>query len=104
MLDWLQRIFPLGPQQQLAEIEVREPSLEERLERMVGRLGNYKSRSPTDLEELIEDLDKIMNVLENIISALESIGGAERAKNLRFRLRINRTRAEKALDGLKKAS
>lgn len=45
-----------------------------------------------------------MNVLENIISALENIVGAERAKNLRFRLRINRTRAANALDGLKKAS
>jgi molecular chaperone GrpE (heat shock protein) len=104
MPDWLQRILKLAPQQQLVEIEVREPSLEDRLQRIVARLGNYKNRSPMDLEELIDDLDKVMNVLENIISVLENVRGAERAKNLRFRLRINRTRAEKALDGLKKAS
>jgi hypothetical protein len=104
MHSWLKRVFRLAPQQQLAELESREPSLEERLERILRHLRNYGQRAPADLEALIQDLDVVMDILNNIITTLENIGGSERAKQLRSRLRNNRTRAKNALERLKEAS
>jgi hypothetical protein len=96
MLDWLGHIFGLAPQGQLVEIETREPSLEERLERILKRAGPHRHRSLEEIEELIADLNKILDILDKIINTLENISGAERAKNLRKRLRIKRAHAEAA--------
>lgn len=100
MLDWLKRVLALTPDQQLAEIEHREPSLEERLERLIRRLGTYSRKSADELEEIMVDLATVLDVIERIILALEHIGGAERARHLRRRLRNHRTRAYKAYQNL----
>jgi hypothetical protein len=104
MLDWIQRLVGLAPQEQLVEIRSQELSLEDRLERIIRNLGNYRRRDPNDLEDLIADLNKVLDILGKIITALENIGGAERARELRRRLRNNVTRAEKALRQLREAS
>jgi hypothetical protein len=104
MLEWIQRLVGLAPQEQLVEIESRELSLEDRIERIIRNLGNYRRRNPADLEDLITDLSKVLEILDKIIFALENIGGAERARELRRRLRNNATRAGKALQQLKDAS
>ena len=100
MLDWLKRVLNLAPPEQLAEIVDREPSLEERLERLVRRLGTYSKRRADELEEIMLDLEKILDMVEKIILALEHIGGAERARELRKRLRNHRTRASRAYQTL----
>lgn len=104
MLAWLQRVAGLAPERQIAEIEEREPTLEERLERLIGRLGAFRTRRPEELEEIMADLDAVLDIVEKLIITLEHIGGAERARRLRTRLRNNRTRAGKALEALKAAS
>ena len=100
MLDWLRTILNLTPRKQLEEIEKREPSLEERLERLIGRLGTYNRKTAGELEEIMADLGSVLDVVEKIIAALEHIGGTERAKNLRRRLRNHRTRVQKAYDAI----
>jgi hypothetical protein len=100
MLDWLKRVLNLAPREQLAVIESREPSLEERLERLLRRLGTSSKRRADELEEIIADLEKILDMVEKIIMALEHIGGAERARELRKRLRNHRTRASRAYQTL----
>jgi hypothetical protein len=100
MLDWLKRIVALAPREQLTEIEHREASVEERLERLLRRLGTYNRRTASDLEEIITDLAAVLDILEKIIATLEHIGGAERARELRRRLRNHRTRASKAYQSL----
>jgi hypothetical protein len=74
--------------------------LEERLERLLRRLGSYNQRRADELEEIIADLEKILDIVEKIIMAMEHIGGAERARELRKRLRNHRTRASKAYQAL----
>jgi hypothetical protein len=100
MLDWLKRVLNLAPREQLAEIESREPSLEERLERLLRRLGNYSRKQADELEEIMADLERVLDIVEKIVLAMEHIGGAERARELRKRLRNHRTRASKAYQTL----
>ena len=100
MLDWLKRVLNLAPREQLAVIESREPSLEERLERLVRRLGSYSRKQADELEEIMADLERVLDIVEKIIMALEHISGAERARELRRRLRGHRTRASKAYQTL----
>jgi hypothetical protein len=100
MLDWIKRLLNLAPPEQLAEIERREPSLEERLERLLRRLGSYSNRRADELVEIMADLEAVLGIVEKIITAMEHIGGAERARELRSRLRNNRTRALKAYQAL----
>jgi hypothetical protein len=100
MLDWLIRVLNLAPREQLAEIEKRELSLEERLERLLLRLGSYSKRRADELEEIMADLERVLDIVEKIIIAMEHIGGAERARELRKRLRNHRTRASKAYQTL----
>jgi hypothetical protein len=101
MLDWIKTILNLGPREQLFELERREPSLEERIDRLLRRLGSYNKRTANELEEIIADLEKILDIVENIISVMENIGGKDRARNLPTRLRNHRTRAQKAYDNLR---
>jgi hypothetical protein len=99
MIAWVQRILSFkSPSDQLAVIEQEEPSLEQRLDRLLRNLGGYNKRTADDLREIMDDLDAILNIVEKIILTLENIGGAERARNLRSRLRNNRTRAQKAYE------
>src|SRR5205807_8471898 len=93
VLDWIKRLLNLTAPEQLAEIEQREPSLEERLERLLRRLGSYNKRRADELEEIMADLEAVLDIVEKIIAAMEHLGGAERARELRKRLRNNRTRA-----------
>ncbi len=46
------------------------------------------------------DLEKVLDIVEKIIIAMEHIGGAERARELRTRLRNHRTRASRAYQTL----
>ncbi len=46
------------------------------------------------------DLVKVLDIVEKIILALEHSGGAERARELRRRLRNHRTRASRAYQNL----
>jgi hypothetical protein len=101
MLDWIKTILNLAPREQLIELERREPSLEERIERLLGRLGTYSRRTAEELEEIMADLEKVLDIVEKIISVMENIGGADRARNLRRRLRNNRTRAQNAYQNLR---
>jgi len=100
MLDWLIRVLNLAPREQLDEIEKRELSLEERLDRLLLRLGRYSKRRADELEEVMADLERVLDIVEKIIMAMEHIGGAERARELRKRLRNHRTRASKAYQTL----
>jgi hypothetical protein len=100
MLDWLKRVLNLAPPEQLEVIESRELSLEERLERLLLRLGSYSKRQADELEEIMADLERVLDIVEKIIMAMEHIGGAERARELRKRLRNHRTRASKAYQTL----
>ena len=100
MLDWLKRVLNLAPREQLAVIESREPSLEERLERLVRRLGSYSRKQADELEEIMADLERVLDIVEKIVLAMEHIGGAERARELRKRLRNHRARASKAYQTL----
>jgi hypothetical protein len=45
-------------------------------------------------------LNTVVDIVEKIVVALEHIGGAERARHLRRRLRNHRTRAYKAYQNL----
>jgi hypothetical protein len=101
MLDWFRAILKLAPREQLLELEKHEPSLEERVERLLGRLGTYSKRTAIELEEIMVDLEKVLDIVENIILVMENIGGADRARNLRTRLRNHRTRARKAYQNLR---
>jgi hypothetical protein len=103
MLDWFKAILNLTPREQLVEIEKREPSLEERVERLLGRLGTYSKRTANELDEIMADLEKVLDIVEKIISVMENIGGADRARNLRRRLRNHRTRAQNAYQNLREA-
>ncbi len=100
MLGWLKTLIDLSPRDQLVVIENHEPSLEERLDRLISRLGSYNRRSAGELEEIMADLEKVLDIIEKIVFALEHIGGAERARNLRKRLRNHRTRARRAFETL----
>src|ERR1700730_3707544 len=100
MLDWLKRVLNLAPREQLAVIESREPSLEERLERLLRRLGSYSRKQADELEEIMADLERVLDIVEKIVLAIEHIGGPERARELRKRLRNHRTRASKAYQTL----
>src|SRR5260370_902714 len=100
MLAWLKTVVNLAPREQLAAIEQREPSLEERLERLIGRFGNYSRRTANELEEIMADIEKVLDIVERMVIALEHIGGAERARTLRKRLRNHRTRARRAFETL----
>jgi hypothetical protein len=53
MLDWFRRVLTLTLGEQLIELEHREPSLEERLERLLVRLGTYRRKTATELEEIM---------------------------------------------------
>src|ERR1700730_13641344 len=99
MLDWFRAILNLTPREQLLELEKREPSLEERIERLLGRLGTYGKRTAIELEE-IWPISKRCWISSKISSVMENIGGADRARNLRTRLRNHRTRARKAYQNL----
>lgn len=102
MPTWLKELLRRrSPSEQLVVIENKEPSLEERLDRLLNRLGGYRARPVNELEEIISDLDKVLDILEKIISTLENIAGLERARNLRTRLRNHRTRAQNAYEQLK---
>jgi hypothetical protein len=96
MPDWFRAILNLAPREQLLELEKHEPSLEERVERLLGRLGTYGKRTAIELEEIMVDLEKVLDIVENITLVMKNIGGADRARNLRTRLRNHRTRARKA--------
>src|ERR1700730_14230647 len=100
MLDWFKAILNLTPREQLVEIEKRELSLEERVERLLRRLGTYSKRTASELEEIMADLEKVLDIVEKIISVMENIGGADRARNLRRRLRYHRPRAQNAYQNL----
>lgn len=100
MLGWIKGLFNLTSSEQLAEIERRELSLEDRLERLLRRLGHYNKRRADELEEIMADLETVLDIVEKIIAAMEHLGGAERARELRKRLRNNRTRARKAYQTL----
>lgn len=97
MLEWVQSLFNLTPARQLEEIEKREPTLEEQLARLTGRLRGFNQRTAQELDEIISDLNTVLDIVEQIIGAVENLGGAERARNLRTKLRHARTRAQNAL-------
>ncbi|MEI6258298.1 MAG: hypothetical protein WCR46_00090 [Deltaproteobacteria bacterium] len=100
MLSWFKNIIRLKPEQQLEEIESREPSLEERLERLVSRMGRYKHKNMQDLDEIIDDLNKVLDIVEKLVTTLQNIGGQIRAEELLTKLRNNRTRAGNARKAL----
>ena len=80
MIAWLQGIRRLkSPTDQLGGIERQEPSLEDRLERLLGRLGRFNTKTISDLDKIINDLDKVLDIVEKIIAALENIGGVKGA-------------------------
>jgi hypothetical protein len=70
------------PACEVEAIEKHEPTLEERLERLVDRLRGFRQKPLEELDEIIDDLNTVLNIVEKIISALENIGGAERAEKL----------------------
>jgi hypothetical protein len=97
MLEWMLSLVNLTPARQIEEIEKREPTLEERLARLTGRLRGYNQKTAEELDEIISDLNTVLKIVETIITAVENIGGAERARNLRTRLKNARTRAQHAI-------
>ena len=64
MLDWIKRLLNLALPEQLAEIERREPSLEERLERLLRRLGSYSNRRADELAEIMADIEAVLDIVE----------------------------------------
>jgi len=104
VIEWLQRILGLvSPSDQLVALEQEEPSLEQRLDRLIHNLGRYKERSAAELQEIMNDIDIVLDIVEKIIITLENIGGADRARNLRRRLRNHRTRAQRSFEQLRAA-
>ncbi len=96
MYDWVRKLVGLPPAQQLELIELEEPSLEERLDRLSRKLGGYSKKDKDELDEIIKDLNVVLDIVEKLISKLEIVADDERARNLRKKLLNNRTRAEKA--------
>ena len=97
MLRWIVLLAGLRPEEQVDVIVQNEPTLEDRVQRLVANIGRYKERDRAQLEEIISDLEAVLDTLDGLISALENIGGKDRALSLRKRLRNNQTRAQRAL-------
>jgi hypothetical protein len=96
MISWIKNVLSQPAPQQVEVIEQREPSLEERLERILSRSQGIKSQSDDDLAELVQDIDAVLSILESALNILDNRDLDMRAKRLRTRLRKVRTRADRA--------
>ena len=96
MFEWIQRLWSEPAPKQVQVIEQNEPSIEDRLERILIRSRGVKAQSDSDLLDLIEDIDAVLSILESAIRILDSSDLDKRAKNLRIRLLKARTRADNA--------
>lgn len=106
MLQWVKQIASFNdPGQQIDAIERNETSLEDKLEELLSMMGDYRRRSPEELQRVIALIDEILDEIETVISVVEramdiidDADKVERAKKLRTRLKKNRTRAQNALE------
>lgn len=96
MFSWIRNLRTNPPQEQVREIEQREPSIEQRLERILAGSRSMRSQSDSDLKDLVEDIDAVLSILESALNILDAGDLHERAKSLRTRLRKARTRATRA--------
>ena len=94
MLSWIQSLWSEPARQQVQTIEQREPSLEERLERILSRSKGMKGNTDADIAELLQDVDAVLQILESAMNILDNHDFDERAKRLRTRLKKTRTRAQ----------
>lgn len=96
VLSWIQNLWSAPALEQVQIIEQREPSLEERLTRILSRSRGVKKQTGIELTELLDDVDAVLQILESAMNILDSRDFDERAKRLRTRLRKTRTRAQSA--------
>jgi len=96
MFSWIQSLWSAPAPQQVQVIEQREPSFEERLERILSRSRGINTQSDSELAGLVNDIDAILSILESALKILDSRDLEARAKRLRTRLRRSRTIAENA--------
>ncbi len=96
MFEWIQSLWSEPAPKQVQVIEQREPSIEERLERILVRSRGVRAQSDSELAALIEDIDVVLSILESALDILDSSDLDQRAKRLRSKLRRTRTRAENA--------
>lgn len=92
--SWISNLWSEPARQQVQVIEQHEPSLEERLERILSRSRGLRDHGDAELADLLVDVDAVLQILESVMNILDSIDFNERAKRLRTRLRKTRTRAQ----------
>ena len=96
MLSWIQSLFAQPAQQQVQVIEHKEPTFEERLQRIAAR-SPVRGKTDTDVAELVADIDAVLSILESAIRMLGTDDLDQRAKRLRTNLKSKRTRALKVV-------
>lgn len=94
MFTWLQNLWSAPAEQQVEVIEQKERSIEERLERVVGR-SRIKGRTDVELDELLEDMDIILQVLQSALNNLDAEEMHDRATALLARVKRKKARVEK---------
>lgn len=95
--QWIERLLNQAPSEQINKIEKQELSIEEKLERLSNRMGNYKAKDEEELREIIQDISEILDFVEMVIQKLDAVEMTDRAKKLRQRLKNHQTRARNAL-------
>ena len=95
MLSWIQNLLAQPAPQQVQVIEQKEPTFEERIQRIAAR-GPVRGKGDAEVAELVADIDAVLSILESAMRMLDNNDLDQRAKRLRTTLRARRTRALKA--------
>ena len=78
------------------DLENRINKIENQINYQLRHFGNYKNRTKGELELMRKQIDDLLQAVEYLIKNEENKQYIQSAKNLRKRLRNNRTRIEKA--------
>lgn len=96
MLSWIQNLLAQPASQQVQVIEQKEPTFDERVQRIAAR-SPVRGKSDAELAELLADIDAVLSILETALRMLDNDDLDKRAKRLRTTLRAKRTRALRAV-------
>ena len=92
MLSWIQNLFAQPAPQQVQIIEQKEPTFEERIQRIAVR-GPLRGKSDTEIADLVADIDAVLSILESALRMLDNDVMEKRAVRMRTSLKAKRTRA-----------
>ena len=83
-------------EQRVDDVDTRMRGIEGDIRSSLNQFGDYKNKTRDELSRMRKDIDNLLDAVDALVRQAEDQQEIKRAKQLRGRLRNNKTRIDKA--------